>query len=745
MGIADLPRVTFQGWTYWNPSTMNNNDYQPTYEPSTATLSWAYLERHGLSDVSGFDDYVTRPNVPSTANDGDEGYVASVPPAEWNFYGGNGCGFVQPGFPGIEWPGTFALPTGPSTTVTGYSLQAGQPVTSGDPWIGLPVQLLANGTDVGGAAVEPKLVDVDPVAPWSSQIFADRFSVGDATTGGLEATLQGRAHSRWTNFARNYNVDGSMWIAGIASAMWQFAFEWSDITLLPGSSSSGIEKALARLRSTGKDRGLMVRFVTYATQYFTGEAFLNKSIDQCFDTVSAIYQTYRNQLAEFERGEREQAPRLPVNRAYSRTVGWLAPWTSSDMRSAPTGRLLYGSSATVPQGVTPNGHGPWFLGPVAVEVVPDAANAGKVARLAIDLGSTIPEVDSSLAKADLDDLELGLTQPDGTVVAVVTLAPSDYGRTAYEAGAGIIDVPGSKLTSLTMSAFKAPLVLRRLPGDGTCPTVMTESELTAETDDRGVYLDESGGPATITVEVRWHGAAPPAGTQLQIAQYSPSPVQFNESNWVLVSTADAEPDSLAPQSPLVTMRTGSDAPPSSANGAYYTVVVPGAAKGSDHAEVVVEVGAIRPGAAVLRVHPALPSPPIQAPLPTLAFPVLINQYFANVRVLPFHDAAAASYEAWLTSGPSVDIATQRAVDAVFRTYLTMYPRMRFLEDPVRFQAWRGRVLDVTDPAGFESARYMPVTRSMSAGQRRILELWASYVDGDLATTNTPEEPRGRRG
>ena len=94
---------------------------------------------------------------------------------------------------------------------------------------------------------------------------------------------------------------------------------------------------------------------------------------------------------------------------------------------------------------------------------------------------------------------------------------------------------------------------------------------------------------------------------------------------------------------------------------------------------------------------------------------------------------AAVYENWLRNGPSVDLATQRVFDGAFRTFFLMYPAMRFLRDPLQFQAWRGRVCQVTDPAGFETAAYMPVTRSLSAGQRHMLEVWNVYADGTQPT------------
>ena len=37
-----------------------------------------------------------------------------------------------------------------------------------------------------------------------------------------------------------------------------------------------------------------------------------------------------------------------------------------------------------------------------------------------------------------------------------------------------------------------------------------------------------------------------------------------------------------------------------------------------------------------------------------------------------------------------------------------------------------------DPAPFESAGYMPVTRSLSAGQRQIVEQYCAYLAGATA-------------
>ena len=41
MGLADLPRLYFNGFNFWSPSTFNNNDDYPTYDVPHLRLDWA--------------------------------------------------------------------------------------------------------------------------------------------------------------------------------------------------------------------------------------------------------------------------------------------------------------------------------------------------------------------------------------------------------------------------------------------------------------------------------------------------------------------------------------------------------------------------------------------------------------------------------------------------------------------------------------------------------------------------------
>ncbi len=75
----------------------------------------------------------------------------------------------------------------------------------------------------------------------------------------------------------------------------------------------------------------------------------------------------------------------------------------------------------------------------------------------------------------------------------------------------------------------------------------------------------------------------------------------------------------------------------------------------------------------------------------------------------------------------------RVFDRVFRTYFLTYPVTRFLRGPLQFWVWRVRITELTDQRLFETARHMPVTWSLSAGQRQILQPWNSRLDGPIAS------------
>jgi hypothetical protein len=734
MGLAELPRLYFSGFTYWNPSTMNNNDYQQTYDPASATLNWPWLERHGLRDPEQFDAYVTQPGIVPIANAAlDPNIVSAVPPSEWNFYGDNSCGFVQENEPVIEWPDTFSKPPG-SLAVTGYTDAGGRLITTGDPWIGQPIRL-----NLGLDAA--KLVDVDPICTWSSQLFVDTLAIGAAGgQTGLTGATAGRAHARWVFFARNLNKSGDVIIAGVGSAMFQLGLPAGAISFLdPSPAPDSLAGQLEAAVGAPGMRGLMVRYVTYHTVYFQGSAFTVRGAPD-WKAITEVYAEYAAALVSYKQGNLSTPPPRPSNRAYSNTVGWIAPWSEHDMRSAAVGRVLHGAAGVKPIDpslkATP-------IGPAVLEYAVDPSDPTMVSRVSIDLGSTIPELDSSLIKVDFGVMQLAVA-PHGQDTAPTLFAEipyaGGYDAGAYVATAGVVDIASAQfLHTLTVDDLQHRLIVSFVdPHTQTVKPALHEADFTAETDDRGVYLNEPGeawslSDESIAVQVRYRGGKPPPGTQLRIAQYSPDPPGFGEGGWRLVSDGD---DARA-QAPFVRLRADGEV----IDGAYVNVPVPHSDDGAPWATVTFGVSAVRPGPPVLELTPRAPGRAESPPRSVVRS--VTQQFFTNVRVLPFHNAMAIAFENWLRTGPSVDLASQRAFDAVFRTFFTMYPAMRFIRDTLQFQAWRGRICAVTDPATFETAGYMPVTRSLSSGQRRMLELWNAYANGALPTP-VKGESLGRR-
>ncbi|HVX41613.1 MAG TPA: hypothetical protein VHB25_18785, partial [Gemmatimonadaceae bacterium] len=440
MGLIHLPRAYFNGFTYWDPSTMNNNDYQPVYDPANARLNWPWLQRHGFETAQQYDQYATTPTV-GTPNEGaNVNYVSGIPPAEWNYYGGNNCGFVNPAAPAIEQPQNFGKPPG-TLAITGFTNPGGTLVTSGDPWIGLPLQL--------NLGLPPaKLVDVDPVCPWSSQIFCDTINLaapGDAS--GLVGQTAGRAHSRWVFFLRNVNLNGDVLIAGVGSAAFQLGIRTGQLQIFDQQPASGsLASDLIDVLVQPGVKGLMVRFVTYLTVYFQGPAFpAPHTTATCWPQITQLYAEYLEQRQQYESGQLASPPPPPVNRAYSKTVGWIAPWFDGELHSAPGGRMLAPAGpATALQPTLPK---PTLIGPAVVEAAASPTNPAAVGRIAIDLGSTMPEYDATATKIDFGTFNIGLAPLNNPRAPATTISSipyaGGYDTPTYTLTSGVVDIPAS--------------------------------------------------------------------------------------------------------------------------------------------------------------------------------------------------------------------------------------------------------------------------------------------------------------
>ena len=320
--------------------------------------------------------------------------------------------------------------------------------------------------------------------------------------------------------------------------------------------------------------------------------------------------------------------------------------------------------------------------PVSAEFHPDGG------ILSIDLSNTVPEISTDLTKANLGKITVSVTR-GGTTTELGSIAPAAYARSAYEARGGIVDmsVSGVGVTELIRDGG---LELR--VGEAAAVTdrqlIAKERELVASCDDACLYL-EDGETRQIAVTVRERGSVPTTSLSLTVAAYGTSP-------------------GAVVRDPL----------PVPANGI-----------------VAVPVG----GGGVIE-HLDLTAAPAGAtvPVPEPLLPLGAAQ-FLSVRTLPADDDLAAV--------PDEDLSWELVYEKVLRHYHAVTPRMSTildLSDRDSVRTFAARILDVTDldadrnPPPFESARYMPVTRDLSANRRQLLRRYCAKVLSEPLPVGPPE-------
>lgn len=325
------------------------------------------------------------------------------------------------------------------------------------------------------------------------------------------------------------------------------------------------------------------------------------------------------------------------------------------------------------------------LNPCVVEV--DAPSK----RLVVDFGHTIPEVNFQNDKADVGDLRLVVTQ-QGQTTTVATIAPASYSRTAYESTAGIIDISlaghaDPDIVSKVQSGHLSLLATQ----NGSDLRVLDENELTVQAALRDIYLDQ-GLSESVSLSVLDKGLPAPAGSQILVARY--------DRERTLITTAAGNPEILTVQpAGTATLNVVSDAP----------------------------------GFVNVQFYPFRANEPTPTPNQTLD---ISSGFFISVRVLPFDDLLEQQtsdaqltwtfiYENILSpydvlnpvmSRPDIDLPLSD------RTVMTSAPAITAIRAAIA-------------KTNFESSRYMPVTRELSAGKRKLLQRWCDLV----ASGNLPEE------
>jgi len=708
MSVLSFPRIYFKGYMEWDPCTFNNNDFQifPTYDPVNVALTWPFLATQGITR----DNFIAafRPWAIALQDDTTDSPSGKRIPCEWNMFGTHGVSFVQY--------------NDYTTTIVGADLGYGNAVTS-DPIFGGPVSITGAGGNGPG-----RLVATNPASPWSRQIYFGQlgFGSGGSAFSGPRAF---RMYSRWLNPSRIYNPTPMLTApASRIGVCFQTCIPSGQVAW-PAAGASPVVDKLKHAASQPGARGIMVRFSAYVNLYFMN-GILNdeKAQPRTYEDLAAALTAAW--AAWNANGDTSQ---FFSNPCYSHVVGAVGVWNDGELATVPGGRCLAPDQPVAPinAGSAPTtvvqrpvrlvGHevrtvaadvaaaAPTPLGPAAVSI------DYKGYLISLDFGGAVPELGvagpqrSSLVKADFGPLDVGV-QKDGKFQSVATFDYSKYQRSAYEATAGIIDIPFP--SSAADLLRNNPLAIQ---AQG--KIVLLEQTYTAQTDTRGIYLDQNG-TAQFSVMVCRGGAAS-ANTAVLIAQYDSglNLVPVDQESYVRFTTG---------QQTTVTV---------SNNGSTLTSNVT-IARTDGQGNAMVGIAAQNPGFPVLGFFPysgdTLPAPPP-------GFNFTDDAFYTTVRVLPFNDGVPQQFvDLWNSTQDQA-----QAWSFIYGNILYLYDMLfnvmlEFVNLGSRQAVEKniGRIWHViAKEAAAESTHAMPITRDLSAGKRRTLQLWIYLVANNYNVPN----------
>ncbi len=738
MSVLSFPRIYFQGYMQWDVCTANNNDYLPVYDAANAALDWSFLG--GLQPPitpdnfrDSFRPWAIQPyddSCPvSTAGPSDA--CSSAPSSHlasrWNFYGSGGCAFIQH-------PANNAR-----SLSTGGDLGYGQPASPADAILNQPVAIVGN--TIGGRVSAARLVDINPASPFCSQLYLSSFKLGNSQTY-LGGAVSQRMYSR--SFFVPRNISSDLIIAGPIGAIFQTTIPTASLESANGGSSALLAALVEAARAAGA-AGVMLRFATYNTVYYQ---------NGIFNDIAERPRTCEQLTALYQQGK------AFINPAYSRVVGVLGVWNQGELATAPGGHMLAPARALAPVSAAPRasvraavpigviGHSALqfapgadlaattsSLPPLAPGVIHAEIDAA-AAIVSLDLQNAIPEftldADLQAERYDYGPLDVGVSLPGGAFELIGTFAYDRYDKAAYSAKGGLVDVPfGPGVTAEQISRWlgaEGGLLALRAQGQ----ILSLESPLTAETDDRGVYIDQ-GESQQITLQVRYKNGVPPAGTQVSVAQYFPFMVKLGTGSWSLFG---AEP-------PPVSQDPGPvcNALPASRYLTVTSALVPVDAAG----KAAVSVASLAPGFPILAYYPCLAGqvPSLQAsvifPFSDPAVFSIGTAFYSVARVLPFDNALVSQFvDCWNATGSYAGQPQYSRLQAwhfVYRNILYVYDMIFPVMDEFMPLGDLPRVegaidqlmVMITADMEVASTLYMPVTRDLSAGKRLILETWGSLV------------------
>jgi hypothetical protein len=529
-------------------------------------------------------------------------------------------------------------------------------------------------------------------------------------------------HSRWINLSRLYAATPEMaQPAAAVACCFQACIANSSIAWQNGPAGGAASQLISSLKQAASQpgaQGVMLRFTAYVNLYFkngiyNGISQQPRNYKELAADLAEVWAAWRKS------GDPSQFFSQPC---YSHVVGTVGVWNEGELASVPGGRYLAPASSVAPVGSSTT----ITFGAVAAEV--DYAKS----VISLDFGSAIPEVAiagttaSNLVKADFGNLTLGTIGAGSSFTPIADIDYAGYERSAYEASAGIIDIPfpGSETAAQLQNGQLAIQVQGqtipstvadvRRPGHATVVVsatgpllALTEQIYSAQTDSRGIYLDE-GESLEFQVSILQTGA-PAAGASVLVAKF--------DNNLSLIPTT----------LPQFVNFTGGQQQIISPGGILTSVTVVTA---DQNGIATIGVAAQSPGFPVLGFFPfatgsALPQPPPALFPPGPAF-------YATVRVLPFDSGSPGQFiDLWNSTHDPAQAWTfvynnilyiYDMIFSVMLQYINLGSRDAVEKSAGAISALIGKSVAA------ESTMAMPITRDLSDGKRTVLQLWLYLVN-----------------
>lgn len=406
-----------------------------------------------------------------------------------------------------------------------------------------------------------------------------------------------------------------------------------------------------------------------------------------FCTYFFKFDLTHEELAQRFRDSGEITPQnlhLVRNPAHGRILGTIGPWLQGETASLTANRCLFSSKTLVFSTLG------FSLGPAAAHIDPDRE------KIVLDLITTIPEQDNSLKKLDRGPAWLKVYHPldNGAFEPPRLIGPVPYDQQTYETQGGIVEVNYPK----DLEALLDKGQLRLYFGNSNY-SVLQEEDFTIDAAESGIYLDQG---ETHILELRVYKKGKPIQ----------DPIVVKLEQYIMTDFDRDKAKSITPTNP--------------ASLEDYIVDVPEEIWVDPGGVFKVPLFAKIAGTCLLRF--VVVDPKIKR-----FHQWYTNSFFTNIRVLPADNEEVSDTE----------VADWNFIyQKVLRYYHLIYPAMSLkidLSQEAQVRQYAREIKAAIAKDNWHSWSYMPTTRDLSAGKRKLLERWCDLVIA--AETSVIEEPQ----